>query len=66
MSCCGWPGAVEGASQHPVAAAIAAGARHRLRAALPAVENFASTQGLGVCGIVNGHAVAVGRLGWLE
>jgi Cu+-exporting ATPase len=30
------------------------------------VEDFASTQGLGVCGIVNGHAVAVGRLGWLE
>jgi Cu+-exporting ATPase len=59
-------GAVEDASEHPVAAAIAAGARGRLRAALPAVEDFASTQGLGVCGIVNGHAVAVGRLGWLE
>jgi Cu+-exporting ATPase len=59
-------GAVEDASEHPVAAAIAAGARDRLRAALPGVEDFASTQGLGVCGIVNGHAVAVGRLGWLE
>ena len=59
-------GAVEDASEHPVAAAIAAGARDRLRGALPAVEDFASTAGLGVCGIVNGHAVAVGRLGWLE
>ena len=38
-------GAVEDASEHPVAAAIAAGARDRLRAALPAVEDFASTQG---------------------
>ena len=59
-------GAVEDASEHPVAAAIAAGARDRLRDVLPAVEDFASTAGLGVCGIVNGHAVAVGRLGWLE
>ena len=59
-------GAVEDASEHPVAAAIAAGARDRLRGILPAVEDFASTAGLGVCGIVNGHAVAVGRLGWLE
>ena len=59
-------GAVEDASEHPVAAAIAAGARDRFRGVLPAVEDFASTQGLGVCGIVNGHAVAVGRLGWLE
>ena len=59
-------GAVEDASEHPVAAAIAAGARDRFRGVLPAVEDFASTAGLGVCGIVNGHAVAVGRLGWLE
>ena len=59
-------GAVEDASEHPVATAIAAGARDRFRGVLPAVEDFASTQGLGVCGIVNGHAVAVGRLGWLE
>ena len=45
MSCCGWPGAVEDASEHPVAAAIAAGARERLCAPLPAVRDFASTQG---------------------
>ncbi len=59
-------GAVEDASEHPVAAAIAAAARDRLRAALPAVQDFASTQGLGVSGTVHGHAVAVGRPGWLE
>ena len=57
-------GAVEDASEHPIAAAIAAGARDQLRTALPAVENFASTQGLGVSGIVDGHAVTAGRAGW--
>ena len=59
-------GAVEDASEHPVAAAIAAGARDRLGGDLPGVESFANTQGLGVSGIVDGHAVAVGRAGWLE
>ena len=59
-------GAVEDASGHPVAAAIAAGAKGRLGATLPAVQDFASTRGLGVWGTVAGHAVAVGRLGWLE
>jgi P-type Cu+ transporter len=59
-------GAVEDASEHPVAAAIAAGARDRLGGDLPAVESFASTKGLGVSGIVDGHAVTVGRAGWLE
>jgi len=59
-------GAVEDASEHPVAAAIAAGARERLGAALPAAAEFGSHQGLGVSGIVDGHAVAVGRAGWLE
>jgi Cu+-exporting ATPase len=48
------------------AAAIAAGARDRLGGGLPGVESFANTQGLGVSGIVDGHAVAVGRAGWLE
>ena len=58
--------AVEDASEHPVAAAIAAGARDRLGGDLPGVESFANTQGPGVSGIVDGHAVAVGRAGWLE
>jgi P-type Cu+ transporter len=65
-------GAVEDASEHPIAAAVAAGARARLgaavpaAAALPAVAGFASYQGLGVTGVVDGHAVAVGRSAWLE
>jgi Cu+-exporting ATPase len=59
-------GAVEYASEHPVAAAIAAGARERLGADLPAVTEFASHRGLGVSGVVDGHAVVVGRAGWLE
>ncbi|HEV2256243.1 MAG TPA: heavy metal translocating P-type ATPase [Streptosporangiaceae bacterium] len=59
-------GAVEDASEHPVAAAIAAGARERLGADLPAVTEFASRRGLGVSGVVDGHAVVVGRAAWLE
>jgi Cu+-exporting ATPase len=57
-------GALEDASEHPVAAAIAAGARERV-SELPAVQSFASTQGLGVHGVVDGHAVAAGRASWL-
>ncbi|CRK55136.1 Lead, cadmium, zinc and mercury transporting ATPase; Copper-translocating P-type ATPase [Alloactinosynnema sp. L-07] len=52
-------GAVEHASEHPIAQAIAAGAR--LRSELPAVEDFSATDGLGVQGVVDGHAVVVGR-----
>ena len=64
-------GAVEDASEHPVGAAIAAGARERLREdprgpELPAVESFASARGLGVSGVADGHAVALGRKDWLE
>jgi len=53
-------GSLEDASEHPIAAAIAAGARQRGATLLP-VESFASTEGLGVQGIVDGHAVVVGR-----
>jgi len=59
-------GAVEEASEHPVAAAIAAGARERLGGTLPAVTEFASQRGLGVTGVADGHAVVVGRAAWLE
>jgi Cu+-exporting ATPase len=59
-------GAAEDASGHPVAAAVAAGARQRLGTALPPVTGFASHQGQGVSGVVDGHAVVVGRPGWLE
>jgi len=58
-------GAVEDASEHPIGAAIAAGARDRL-GGLPAVQGFANARGLGVSGVVDGHAVAAGRAGWLE
>ena len=57
-------GALEDASEHPIARAVAAGAREKL-GALPPVESFASTQGLGVTGVVDGHAVAAGRVSWL-
>ncbi|WP_324653841.1 heavy metal translocating P-type ATPase [Georgenia sp. H159] len=57
-------GALEDASEHPIAAAIAAGARERL-GDLPVVESFANTQGLGVSGTVEGHAVIAGRVRWL-
>jgi len=53
-------GALEDASEHPIARAIAAGARQELDA-LPVVESFLNTQGLGVQGVVDGHAVVAGR-----
>ncbi len=57
-------GAVEEASEHPLGQAIARGARERV-GSLPAVDSFRSTQGRGVQGVVDGHAVAAGRPGWL-
>ncbi|HEY8523528.1 MAG TPA: heavy metal translocating P-type ATPase [Acidimicrobiales bacterium] len=53
-------GSVEDASEHPIARAIAAGARDR-GVELASVEDFANTQGLGVTGVVDGHAVVAGR-----
>ena len=53
-------GALEAASEHPIARAVAAGAAVRV-GALPAVEDFASLEGLGVQGVVEGRAVLVGR-----
>ncbi|MEB3965339.1 heavy metal translocating P-type ATPase [Streptomyces kunmingensis] len=53
-------GAVEHASEHPVARAVAAGAADRA-GELPAVEGFDSVPGLGVRGTVEGRAVLVGR-----
>ncbi|GAA2194780.1 heavy metal translocating P-type ATPase [Streptomyces bangladeshensis] len=54
-------GALEHASEHPVARAIAAGAEERT-GTLPAVEHFANVPGRGVRGRVEGREVAVGRL----
>jgi P-type Cu+ transporter len=53
-------GAVEDASEHPIAQAVAAAARAEL-GALPPVEDFESRPGLGVVGRVEGHAVEIGR-----
>ncbi|OXM75170.1 MULTISPECIES: heavy metal translocating P-type ATPase [Amycolatopsis] len=53
-------GALESASEHPIAQAIATGARERV-GDLPAVEDFTNLEGLGVQGIVDGKAVLVGR-----
>jgi P-type Cu+ transporter len=53
-------GAVEAASEHPIAQAIAAAARAEL-GQLPPVEGFANRPGFGVVGCVDGHQVEVGR-----
>jgi Cu+-exporting ATPase len=58
-------GALEDASEHPIARAIATAARDRL-GPLGKVEDFASVEGLGVQGVVDGHAVVVGRPRLLE
>ena len=54
-------GAVEHASEHPVARAIALGAEERV-GRLPGVEEFENVPGRGVRGRVEGREVAVGRL----
>lgn len=65
-------GAVEAASEHPIAHAIAAAAKDAMPddGALPKVSDFSSAPGGGVRGTValdgSEHAVVVGRSGWLE
>ncbi|WP_406501484.1 heavy metal translocating P-type ATPase [Streptomyces sp. NBC_01590] len=54
-------GALEHASEHPIAQAVAAGAAERTGTTLPTPEDFANIAGLGVQGVVEGHAVLVGR-----
>ncbi len=58
-------GALEDASEHPIARAIAAAARERGEG-LPAVADFRNHSGLGVEGMVEDHLVVAGRLGLLE
>ncbi|TDN90516.1 heavy metal translocating P-type ATPase [Microbacterium sp. BK668] len=53
-------GALEHASEHPVARAIAKAAAAET-GALPRAESFQNLPGTGVSGIVEGHAVVVGR-----
>ncbi|MFI0422248.1 heavy metal translocating P-type ATPase [Spongiactinospora sp. 9N601] len=49
-------GALEGASEHPIAQAVA-----RAAGSDATVSDFANIEGLGVQGVVDGHAVLVGR-----
>jgi Cu+-exporting ATPase len=53
-------GAVEAASEHPIAQAIVRAARVEL-GALPSVRDFRNEPGIGVRGVVEGHEVVVGR-----
>lgn len=55
-----YAGALEDASEHPIARAIAKAAKAEL-GQLPAAGGFANSEGNGVRGIVDGHAVVVGR-----
>ena len=54
-------GALEHASEHPIARAVAEAAKSDAT-----VEDFANVEGLGVQGVVDGHAVLVGRPRLLE
>ncbi|MFB7483451.1 heavy metal translocating P-type ATPase [Streptomyces anulatus] len=53
-------GALENASEHPIAQAVATAATDTT-GPLPTPEDFQNVPGLGVQGIVEGHAVLVGR-----
>ncbi|MET0765627.1 MAG: heavy metal translocating P-type ATPase [Blastococcus sp.] len=53
-------GALESASEHPIARAVAAAAAERM-GPLPAVTEFANAEGLGVTGVVEGVAMVAGR-----
>jgi Cu+-exporting ATPase len=53
-------GAVETASEHPIAQAVSRAARTEL-GNLPPVSGFRNVPGVGVVGTVEGHAVEVGR-----
>ncbi|MGO1570356.1 MAG: heavy metal translocating P-type ATPase [Canibacter sp.] len=55
-----YAGALEDASEHPIAQAIAKGAQTEV-GSLPEVEDFANIEGKGVQGIVGATAVIVGR-----
>ncbi|TDW19184.1 heavy metal translocating P-type ATPase [Kribbella kalugense] len=57
-------GALEHSSEHPIAQAVARAASEAGK--LPEVEDFGNVEGLGVQGIVDGHAVLVGRTRLLD
>jgi Cu+-exporting ATPase len=53
-------GALESASEHPIAQAVADAALSEV-GALPSVTRFRNEPGVGVTGVVDGHEVSVGR-----
>jgi Cu+-exporting ATPase len=53
-------GALEAASEHPIARAVARAAAER-SGSLPGVTDFANAEGLGVTGVVEGRGVVAGR-----
>jgi Cu+-exporting ATPase len=53
-------GAVEAASEHPIAQAVARAAQAEI-GPLPPVSGFRNEPGVGVTGVVEGHRVSVGR-----
>ncbi len=55
-----YAGALEHASEHPIARAVAAGAAERA-GSLPPVEDFENLEGRGVQGVVDGRRIVVGR-----
>lgn len=58
-------GGAEAASEHPVAKAIAAGAKSEV-GELPTPERFENREGLGISALVEGHDVLIGRPQLLE
>jgi Cu+-exporting ATPase len=56
---------VERSSEHPLAAAVVAGAEGRGIVCAP-VEQFRSVTGKGVTGMVDGHRVAIGTVAFLQ
>jgi Cu+-exporting ATPase len=56
---------LEQASEHPLAGAIVRGAKEK-SLVLAAVDNFRSVTGGGVCGIVAGRSVMIGKPGFLQ
>jgi P-type Cu+ transporter len=57
-------GALENASEHPIARAVAAAAGERFGTLLPVTE-FEGAAGLGVRGVVEQRSATIGRPGWV-
>jgi Cu+-exporting ATPase len=58
-------GALEQASEHPIAQAIARAAAEAV-GELPSVDDFTNHEGLGVQGVVDGHGIVAGRPALLD